>query len=250
MTTTPARRTMSGRDWAALAAAFVGAFLAGLALQGEFSSLKVVLLIVGIILIVLAAAAAFVEWRERDAELQERRDWAAFERSLEDGVRFDVPEDLGYAAELPVLLDDMAESGEPSDGQARHAIVGEQGPIHWCAFQHQRPGGTSTVGMVGLHPDRATDVYPRLRVRVKDAGGSSFDERYDVMCPEPGFAEQALPDDVRAELMRLEPFDWRLVGNQIVTSLDAPSSPEQQVGFIEQRVLPLARVAERIPLDS
>jgi len=241
---------MTGRDWAAVGCAFAGAFLVAFASSGSSSVLKTLLLVLGLGLLAGALALAVLSVRDRLGAAAERTDWAAFERSLEDGVRFDVPDGMGYAAELPALLDDMADIGEPSDGLARHAIVGEHGDIHWCAFQHQRPGGTSTVGMVGLLPDRDADRYPRVRVTVKDPAGSTFAERFDVMGADSAFADRALAPDAQAELMQVEPFDWRLEGNQIVTTADRPSTPEEQVEFIESRVLPLARVAELIPLDA
>ena len=244
------RRVMTGADWAALPAAFVGAFLLSAGLTGERTGLKALLIVIGALLLVATVVLVIRTLRERTAELADRQDWDAFEASLEDGVRFDVPDGMGYAPELPALLVDMGDIGEPSDGQARRAIVGERGEIHWCAFQHERPGGTSTVGMVGLRPDREADRYPRLRVTVKDPEASTFDERFDVMTADTEFADRVLVDDVRDELMRAEPFDWRLEGNQIITTRAEPSTPEGQVAFIEDRVEPLARVAALIPLDA
>lgn len=251
MSTSPAdRRAMSSADWGALISAFVGAFLLSLGLSGDSPLLKTGLVVVGVVLLITAIALVVRTLLHRNAEIADRERWDAFERSLDGGVRFDIPEGMGYAPELPVLLNDMADSGEPSDGQAKNAIVGERGDIHWCAFQHQRPGGTSTVGMIGLRPDREADSYPRLRVTVQDPAGATFDERFDIMCAEAGFPERVLTDDVRRELMTAVPFSWRLEGNQLITTLDEPSNPEQQVAFIEDRVEPLARVAALIPLDA
>ncbi|WP_153505613.1 hypothetical protein [Cumulibacter manganitolerans] len=244
------RRTISGGDVAALVAAFAGAFLISAGLSGDRTGLTTLLIVLGIALLLGTAVLAVRSLRDRTAELADRQRWESFEESLEDGVRFDVPEGMGYAPELPALLDDMSDIGEPSDGRARRAIVGELGEIHWCAFQHERPDGTSTVGMVGLRPDRHADRYPRLRVIVKDADAAQFDERYDVLADDDAFAGQALNDEARAELMRAAAFDWRLEGNQMITTLQRPSTPEEQIAFIEDRVEPLARVAALIPLDA
>lgn len=231
--------------------AFAGAFCLGLAFIGlKPGAGRWVLVVVGAILVAVALSIAFLSDRRRAAETAERREWPAFENALDEGVSFEVPPGMGYAAELPVVLEDMSASGEPSDGQAQNAIVGEYGDIHWCAFQHHRPGGTATVGMVGLLPDRVSDSYPRMRVVVKDPDAAGFDERFDVMCADPHFADRVLSEDVRHELMAVEPFDWRLEGNQVITRVERPSTPEEQIGFITDRVTPLCRVTSLIPLDA
>lgn len=316
-------RTMTGRDWGAIVTGFIGAFLVGMAATGESSGLQLIIIGIGVVLLVTAIGLAFVSINERRAEHKERTDWGAFETALADGIRFDVPEGMGYAASLPAVLDDLADVGLPADGEALHAIVGEEGEIHWCAFQHVqygdpdlssdatpysapapyptprpesapyavadpaavRPGEasgelpgqeddgtlapsddrptaeipsvppvpaqrTSTVGMVGLHPDRDADTYPHLEVRVVDPAAFDFDSRFAVSAADQTFAEAVLHEQARGELMAVEPFDWRLEGNQIITSADEPSTPEQAVEFIETRVKPLARVAATIPLDA
>ncbi|WP_106849141.1 hypothetical protein [Blastococcus sp. Marseille-P5729] len=247
----PSRRSMSSRDWAMFIAAFLGAFLLSLGFTRESTGAKILLILLGILMLAVAAGILLSELRDRSAEAAERESWESFEDSLEEGVRFDVPDGMGYAAELPPVLDDLRDAGEPADGQARHAIVGERGEIHWCAFQHVRgEGAVATIGLVGLHPDRDADSYPLLSVEVADPNAEGFDERFTVQAEDPGFAEQVLSEQTRAELMEHIPFDWQLAGNQIITRVDRASSPEEQVRFIEERVEPLARIAARIPLDA
>lgn len=245
------RRSLSSRDWALFGGAFVGAFLVALGITRESTGAKILLVLIGILVLGFTAGLLLTELRERTAESAERESWDAFEDSLDDGVRFDVPDGMGYAAELPPVLDDLRDAGEPAGGHARHAIVGERGEIHWCAFQHVRDeSDIATVGLVGLHPDREADSYPTLAVTVADRDAADFDSRFGVESEDDAFTERVLSDEVRAELMELAPFDWQLAGNQIITRIDRPSSPEEQVQFIQERVEPLARVAARIPLDA
>ena len=250
MTALQSTRTMSGRDWGAIITGFIGAFLVGMAATGESSGLQLIIIGIGVVLLIIAISLAVVSYRERRAEAQERTDWQTFERALDEGIRFDVPEGMGYAASLPAVLIDLADVGQPADGEALHAIVGEEGEIHWCAFQHERAAGASTVGMVGLHPDRDADTYPHLEVRVADPEASDFDSRFVVTADDDTFADAVLNESARDELMAIEPFDWRVEGNQIITSEDARSTPEEAIEFIEGRLKPLARVAAAIPLDT
>lgn len=245
------RRSMSSRDWAMFIAAFLGAFLLSLGFTRESTGAKMLLILLGILMLVIAAGMLMFELRDRSAEAAERESWEAFEDSLDEGVRFAVPDGMGYAAELPPVLDDLRDAGEPADGHARHAIVGERGEIHWCAFQHVRSEAeVATVGLVGLHPDRDADSYPLLSVAVADPAAPGFDERFSVETEDPGFAQQVLTEQTRTELLEQVAFDWQLAGNQIITRVDRASSPEEQVRFIEERVEPLARIAARIPLDA
>lgn len=245
------RRTISSRDWAMFIAAFVGAFLLALGFTRESTGAKTLLIILGILTLAVAAGILISELRDRTAEVAERDSWEAFETSLDEGVRFDVPDGMGYAAELPAVLDDLRDAGEPADGQARHVIVGERGEIHWCAFQHHRSDAqVATVGLVGLHPDREADTYPLLSVTVAEPEGADFDTRFAVQAEDDAFAEGVLSAETRDDLMAQAPFDWQLAGNQIITRIDRASTPAQQVSFIEDRVEPLARLAARIPLNS
>lgn len=250
MTALQSTRTISGRDWGAIVAGFVGAFLIGMAATGEGSGVRLVLIVLGVVLLVVALGLAVTSVRERRAEAAERTDWVAFERALDEGIRFEVPDGMGYAASLPAVLDDLADVGQPADGEALHAIVGEEGEIHWCAFQHERAGGTATVGLVGLHPERDADTYPHLEVRVADPHADEFDSRFEVTAENAAFASAVLTDGARGELMAVPPFAWRLEGNQIITSAEDPSTPEEAIEFIETRVKPLARVAGEVPLDA
>lgn len=241
---------MSGRDWGAVVIGFVGAFLTGLALTGESSGLGLILLAVGLVLIAIALGLAASSILERRSEWRERNRWDAFRKALSDGVRFEVPEGMGYAETLPAALDDLADTDLPSDGEARHAIVGEEGPIRWCAFQHDRESGTSTVGMVGLHPDRTADTYPHFEVLVADAQAPEFRDRFVVQAEDETLAGAVLHEQAREQLMNGDPFEWQLIGNQIITVADSPSTPEEAIAFIDERVKPLARVAAQIPLDA
>ncbi|MFV0533631.1 MAG: hypothetical protein ACK5MR_08265 [Cumulibacter sp.] len=250
MTALQPTRTMSGQTWGAIATGFVGAFLIGLAVATNNSNIEVIGWFTGAIFLLVALGLAVSAIRNLRAESAERNDWARFAAALDDGVHFEVPEEMGYAAELPAVLDDLADVGQPSDGEARHAIVGEEDQIHWCAFQHERPMGTATVGMIGLHPDRKADAYPQLEIRVNDPDAADFDRRFEVLAQDRAFADLVLHEQAREHLMATGPFDWRLEGNQIITTLAESSTPEQAITFIEDRVKPLARVAGDIPLDA
>lgn len=241
---------MSGRDWGAVATGFIGSFLIGLAATGESSGLQLAIIGIGVLLLLVALGLAVASIRDRRAEILERTDWLAFEHALGHGLRFEVPGEMGYAAYLPAVLDDLADVGEPADGEARNAIVGEEGDIHWCAFQHERADGTATVGLVGLHPDRYADTYPHLDLRVADPGALTFDDRFSVSTTDQRFADVVLHEVARGALMAVAPFEWRLEGNQIITSADRSSTPQEAIEFIQTRLKPLAAVSAAIPLDA
>lgn len=246
-------------DWMAIAPAFVGAFLLALSTADGIieTGLSTWLRLLGLAALLVSLVAIGLMIRDRIVLAGERDDWDGFARALPRGVRLKVPAGMNYAATFPPALDglrDDADTRFTAGGEARHAILGAVGEIHFCVFQHHPDDvlddlddRVSTVGLVSLHPDREYDELPRLEVDVADPGASSFERRFRVLTADTELADSVLNAANRDELMRTRPFGWRIAGNQIITVGDSPRTPGQVLEFIDERIKPLAGLAGRIP---